>query len=906
MRFALFYISFTLLLFSYDLTAQRIIKVNGAVLNEENKPLVAATVVLLNLPDSSFASYGLTNDQGRFQLDGKRDSLYLLQISYLGYTPYLKKIYLSKDTLLETIQLQDATKTLEAIEITAEHIPVQMRGDTLAFNSAAFHVRTHDNVESLLKQLPGLEVDENGEITVNGKKVTEVLVDGKTFFGENAQIALKGLPADAIKKIEITSTKKDKDGLELTNDEKTIDLKLKKNAKRGVWGVIEAGYGSTVPPRASLNSSSNLGNHRYLGNLMLHYFSPKIKLSLLGASNNVNESVYVSAAGQDAVELSPSRSAITRTLLGGMNLNVSFSKKTSVGLSYNYVNSLIRSEKTSFLESVLPNNRYVRNSQNQNESLPQKHIFYSKFKHEFDSTQKINFYCRVNYQFTLNEKSYEATTSGESDQLENQIIQNYDNNPINWSINPRLNYQKKFKKKGQELVANLVLGFRFNPTFSYNYSLTNLYNNNGMLETVDTLEQEQSRVGKSQKYTGNIIFRLPIGKQNKLQFRALAGVHNGQNNQLVYDIESSHRVENDSLSDAYWRHNNYQELKMTFKRKTDAYHLDVGLAVKRSALEGVVASNASRINQAFYFPIGNLRFRYLFSKSKNITFNYTTRFSTPRIDQLQPVVNNQNPLSIRLGNPDLLPEYQHNIRLGTTIWDQLTATNFYANLNLNIVQNSIIQSRVFDENFRAITVPINSELTYRVSAYLGCNKTFKKLGIKLGIRGGANLNRRPIMLNTEFTKQLNQNYNGSLTLSNKKKKIIDCSIAAQFSVGHSTYENNDALKVTYINHSYRAKIRATIAKKWNLQTSFDYRVYANTGYNAAIAVPLWSASFYRTFLKDDLLKVEILAQNILNEAVQVTRSNQDGIISENQSILLGRYLMLKVSYQIRRKTSRNR
>ncbi|MBL4649447.1 MAG: carboxypeptidase-like regulatory domain-containing protein [Aureispira sp.] len=201
---SLFFIS----LLSQQAAAQKTAKITGKVFDEENNPLVAATVVLLNLPDSTFSSYGLTNDAGKFQLSAKRDSTYLLQISYLGYTIFYQNLILEKDTLLGIIILKEANTLLGGVEVVAEHIPVQMKGDTLSFNSAAFNVRTHDDVESLLKQLPGLEIDSDGVVTMNGKKVTEILVDGKTFFGDNAQAALKNLSADAIKKIDITSTKK--------------------------------------------------------------------------------------------------------------------------------------------------------------------------------------------------------------------------------------------------------------------------------------------------------------------------------------------------------------------------------------------------------------------------------------------------------------------------------------------------------------------------------------------------------------------------------------------------------------------------------------------------------------------------------------------------------------------------
>jgi hypothetical protein len=895
---SLFLISFL----SQQATGQKTAKITGKVFDEENNPLIAATVVLLNLPDSTFSSYGLTNDAGKFQISAKRDSTYLLQISYLGYAVYSKNITLEVDTLWGIVVLKEANALLDGVEVVAEHIPVQMKGDTLSFNSAAFHVQTHDDVESLLKQLPGLEIDPNGVITMNGKKVTEVLVDGKTFFGDNAQAALKNLSADAIKKIDITSTKKNKQGIETTEDEKTINLKLKESAKTGVIGSVKLGYGYTIPPRSDSSKSlpSELENHRYRGGVTINYFNPKFRATVFGNINNVNESGGLNTTGNINGAASNLRPGIIRTIMVGTNLNVFLSKKIDLGFTYYYNNGLTTIEQKNFRESVLSNNLYTRNSTENNLSYPQRHFVYGSMKCKIDSTQKLNFRFRINYQTGGSLRNKYEATNGSNDSLENEVNQVYESSQNRLSITPSLNYQKNFKKKGRELVANIVAEILFNNDNSENNSWTNLYNDSGVLTSIDTLQQEQIRTGSNQNYRADITFREPIGKDNKLYFKLEAGIKNDRNEQSAYDILGQQRIGNLNFTDAYWRHYNYQEFNITFKRKVDAYSLSVGLGIKRSALEGVVASSINPIVQAFYFPTGNLQFRYYISKSKKITLTYKTRFSEPRLQQLQPVGNNQNPLSLVIGNPNLQPEYHHNIRLRMDWWEQLTFTNFYTTANLNITQNTIIQSQTFDANFRAIYEPKNdSGLTYRAGLYLGCNTILKKLQLKIDIRGGVSLNQRPILLNGALTRQLNHDYNANLTLSNKKKKIVDMLFTARLVIGNAVYPGNSDLNVSYVNHNYGAKLRVTIDKKWNLSTNFEYKIYANTGYGKAIAVPIWTAGIYRTFLKNNALKVELMGENLLNEAMQINRYNQDGIISQTESVLLGRYIMLKLRYKIK-------
>jgi len=314
-------------------------------------------------------------------------------------------------------------------------------------------------------------------------------------------------------------------------------------------------------------------------------------------------------------------------------------------------------------------------------------------------------------------------------------------------------------------------------------------------------------------------------------------------------------------------------------------------------LEGILLSNNSVVRQEYYYPTGDFRFKYKITKNKSASISYRTRISEPRLDQLQPMVNNQNPLSLSLGNPNLIPSFNHNIWLGYNLWDQLTFTSVYVNGYFNITQNPIISSRMIDETFRTIYQPINGDMNLSGGFYLGYNGEIKKI-IKFSLRGGANLNQSPVLLNGISSTQLTHNYNAYLSVGNKDKKVFDFSVSASVTVGNSIFSSNSSLNVTYINHSYTAKARVKIAKKWTISTDFNCRFYANIGYEEAIAIPIWSARFSRTFLKGDKLKIELVAKNLLNEAFQVNRYNWGDVVAETQTNMLGRYFMLSVAYKI--------
>ena len=260
------------------------IDLSGTVKAEDNETLVSATVVVLSQADSTLVSFGLTDGEGRYKIQDLNYGEYILQVTYLGYDQYSQPIYIDDSTApqQEPILLQTASNQIEQIEIEGEHVPIQVKKDTLEYNAAAFQTQPNEVVEDLLKKLPGVEVDDDGTITAQGEEVQKVTVDGKKFFGDDPTIATRNLPADAINKVQIFDEKSDAaefSGVDDGEREKTINLELKEDRRQGQFGTIEAGYGT---------------DNRYKGRLSLNRFSTKTQISVIGNFNNINEQGFSS------------------------------------------------------------------------------------------------------------------------------------------------------------------------------------------------------------------------------------------------------------------------------------------------------------------------------------------------------------------------------------------------------------------------------------------------------------------------------------------------------------------------------------------------------------------------------------------------------------------------------------
>lgn len=352
MKSSKFSFLFFFLLFSTTLLAQNRFDLQAQVVDTLGQPLNSATVMLLHQKDSVMANFGLTDSEGLFSIKKIEAGQYILQITYIGYENYSKNIELNPTTGnldLGQIILKPAIANLNEVTVTEQHIPLRMNDDTLEYNANAFQTRPGAVVEDLLKKLPGVEVDRQGNIRAQGEQVQQVMVDGEEFFGNDPKIATKNLPADAVDKVQVFDRKSDFaefSGIDDGNEQKTINLQLKDDKKKGYFGNITAGYGT---------------EDRYAGKFNVNRFGKKMQTSVIGMANNINEQGFsfndyinfmggignLIAGGGGAVRLNSSdigiplgmnQNGITTTWAGGANLSYKLSKKTKLNGSYFYNN----------------------------------------------------------------------------------------------------------------------------------------------------------------------------------------------------------------------------------------------------------------------------------------------------------------------------------------------------------------------------------------------------------------------------------------------------------------------------------------------------------------------------------------------------------------------------------------
>jgi hypothetical protein len=320
-------------------------EIRGTVTDTTLQPLSSATIMLLNAEDSILVSFAVSDPEGAFLIKQVKPNDYLLQVSYLGFQTHFQEISITDADPVDVgaINMQHEGALLSEVEITAEHVPIQIKKDTIEYNAEAFKGQPNDAVEDLLKKLPGMEVESDGTVKAQGETVEKVLVDGKEFFGTDPKIATKNLPADAVDKVQVFDKLSDMaefSGIDDGDRTKTINLALKEDHKKGVFGNISAGYGS---------------DDRYETKTNINRFTESSQLSFIGMANNVNQQGFSiqdyvnfsggmqnimrgggrSRGGGSGIQINSGISdGFVKTLAGGLNYNVDFGKKTELRMSY--------------------------------------------------------------------------------------------------------------------------------------------------------------------------------------------------------------------------------------------------------------------------------------------------------------------------------------------------------------------------------------------------------------------------------------------------------------------------------------------------------------------------------------------------------------------------------------------
>ncbi|AZJ33477.1 Outer membrane receptor proteins, mostly Fe transport [Tenacibaculum mesophilum] len=900
---------FTLLLTSSIFAQSYPFKITGTINSEKDKTTIeAATVHLERAKDSSIVTYTISNDKGKFSLEGKSFSKDVkLFISYVGMDSFSKLIELDKTSNLNlgTIFLKEESNVLSEVVIQSR-APITVKKDTLEFNVKSFKTKKDANVEDLLKKLPGVEVDENGKITVNGKEVNKILVNGKPFFGNDPSITTKNLTKDIIEKVQITDTKSKSEaftGEKGDANNKTINLTIKKENNKGWFGRVSGGAGT---------------DKRFEGAAMVNRFDNNQRFSILASTNNINSpgfsfgeiqkmfggggNIWIGGNGSFNVNGRSfgGGSGIIKSKTAGATYADEFGKGLDVNANYFYSGSNSNNESKSNREYTLPDRKYFSNSTTTSDDENHNHSFDTEFDIEIDSTLLIN----VRPTFIFNKRESNSRRQEESLNENNTLTNSYVSSTYSKAtannFQNKLDITKKIGAKGSFIKASITNSIDKTDTEEFNKSIIETFGNNASTENRDQKSIiENNLTGLSSRLT----YRFPlIAKKLFLDTKYSYQRDERKNQENTFDFNSTTQQYSDfntELSSDFTYNDITKTPSVDLVYRSKKWRLNFGTGFVNRTLEN---NDKLRPELSLKKEYNNLdldaSFRYRFDSKASIYFDYRLNNNAPSINQVQPFSDVTNPSNIVTGNPNLKPAQNHRAYINFNKFNWQARTGFWFYISGTLYENQVITNTSIDDNLVRKTSYENNDGGYDLWGGGSYTKKIKLDSISsIKFRAGGNIgsNKNFNILNNikEGAKTTSLTPNFGITLEWDKLASIETQYRISFS--NTKYDVNTDQNQDFTRHSVNIRTKTNIPKKLEWLNDIRYTYNPNViGFNKAAW--FWNATLAYSILKDQGT-ISLKAYDLLNQNTNAQRRATSNYIEDSESTVLQQYFMLGFSWK---------
>jgi len=884
-------------------------EITGTLKDKDNNLIESATVYLESIKDSTMITYTISDEKGKFNLSGRtKEQKANFFVTYTGMMPLKKELILSQNTSdLGALILEENSELLGEVVVVAQRAPITIKKDTLQFNAASFKTGADANVETLLKKLPGVVVDKDGNITVNGKKVNKILVNGKEFFGSDLTIATKNLPKEIIDKIQVVDTKtKDEafTGEEGDKENKTINITIKKDKNKGFFGRATAGYGT---------------DDRYSASGILNYFNNEERLSVLGGSNNVNTSGFnsdevkdigggsnnwrkVNGVWQQSNPLFDNSSdGITQTTSAGIHYANEWNKKTDLGTDYIYNQSDTETGSIYRKENFLPDNSsYTEVSNSNSNGNSFGHNFNLEFEIKPDTLTRISiepsFSKSKGDLFSNKRSTVGSSLGGVTSNSSTNKIANFDN----YNTNLDASISRKFKMPGESISLWLNSGYNSNESDEVFKSIIDYTD---IAFTDESVNQLQTSKQTGDFLNANLRYTRVLKGDWFYNFALRSDINNSEIDRSTLDFDTftqEYSNTNIDLTDKIKTNTVILAPSGGVKYKKDKLSIRFNVGYNFTTLKNEdILANTSVSNR-----FNSLNYRVSLWKrmgqGKSIWANISNRASTPQISQLQPIIDNSNPLNTIIGNPNLKASNVTRVAFSYRNYNIKTKSGYNVYTSTSLTDNATISKT------------ITNAVTYkRTTTYENVNGTYWYF-----LEGG--YNKKYKLEKHNFSYNLNMVISGGKGKSYSNGIVIDKNSLDLRPRVSFTYNYNDLIEVTprynynyntldysidlgqelnYSSSSLGVNLETYWPKMIEFANDFTMNHNPNVGPGFTKTTYMWNASLGVKMIKDKgILKLKVF--DLLNQNTSVSRYSNQDYISDTENLVLKQYFMLSFTYKV--------
>ncbi len=908
--------------------AQTTYPISGKLRTKEGKEAIVGATIFVITGDNKLAAGTVSDEEGKFTVKLERGE-YTLKINYLGTKPYEEELRVFRDDYLGVIEMEESTEALEGVNVREKAPQATVNGDTTSFSSKAYKTNQNASAKDLLEKMPGMQ-NSNGEIKAQGEKVGQVLVDGKSFFGQDPSTALATLPAEVVDKIQVFDDQSEQSkasGIDDGTRIKTVNIVTKINMRNGEFGKVYAGAGT---------------DERYSAGGNINKFKEERRISLLGQLNNINQQNFSTedllgvvgdnssggrrggghgpgggrpsymqgfSAGSSANDFMVNPSGgITKTLAGGINYQDAWGKKTEVSSSYFFNQGKSESISNTYQLYYLPDlNGQEYDEQENSSSTNINHKFNAKVVYKISDKVSLFYIPSVSVQQNNGTSILSGITTQEATVI-NSLSQVLSSDLEAYNASNNLMLRLNGDKRGRSLF---IQGRWDNSGSNGNKILnsSNIANDTNLIDQRGILDETTNGL------TGSIAFSEPIGDKGLGAF-------------VNYDISNDNSASlTNTYSDAFGGKDGIFDSSLSSNYNNNWLTQTAAFGVRKFGKGGgfvtrVALQNASLVNkqelplsqntEVSYFNILPFAiYRAKFKNNSSLFTMYRTYTTQPQASQLTEAIDNSNPLQLKTGNAALSQQYGHWIRSRYNSANTAKSTVFYASISGGIASNYIGTSTFTARRDTTISgidltagsqisAPVNLDGQYNAAAFITYGFPVSKLKSNLNVNVGAEVNQIPSLINTRKSNTFNQNYSLGFVLSSNISEKIDFTISSETNFNLSENSINQALNNQYFVQVSKIKYDWIMPLGLTFRTQLQHQQFFGLSSTLDNTVLLWTAGIGKQLFKDKRGEIQLSMYDILNQNNSISQNFYDSYYQETNTNILTRYAMLSFSYNIRK------
>ena len=922
--------------------------------SKTSEPVPFATVSLTEKGADSAAKYVLSDSEGKASLTKVRKNTYVLKAEIMGYKPHSQEIKVEKDVDLGDIKMDEDVEVLDAASVSAVGNPIIVKKDTIEYTASSFKTSDNDMLEELLKKLPGVEVEADGSITANGETIKKITIDGKTFFLDDPQLASKNIPAKLIEKVKVVEKKSDQamfTGIDDGEEETVIDLSLRPGMMKGWFGNVMGGGGHDVP-----GGGSDMNDWRYQGAAMVGRFTDKSQISVILNGNNTNNRGFNDMAGSMMQGMRGGGgmgrgmggwgrgNGITTSWMGGMNGAFTLlDEKMDLAGNYLYngsINDVM--EESSKITYLNDGTRLLNDEIGTSRTMTQGHRFGIRLEHKFSENTSILFEPQFNFgRGNFNEFSdfKTATETAGVAQETNKGYTSKGGDNDNWQTSGFFLFRQRLGKPGRTISANVRYSFSSNEMFGLNQSLTQIRDAETSTWSDEIVNQRYDQNSKSSSLSGRLVYTEPLGhdfyleanyqyswnKNTSYKNTFNSGSDLLEGGLLVFDPTGETLDENYSNRINNMSQNHRAGANISYQK--EKFRAQLGASYNPTITDNVTSGHDPYHNVTHnWSPQAMLN--YEFNDNSNIRFFYFGRSAQPSTSQLLPVPDNSNPLNISLGNPNLDPYFNHNVRGMFGYTNKKTFTSVHARFGASLVEDAITSAQWYDPSGVQYSIPVNGPGTGSADMRVMVNSPFGKTGLSIFSMTFARYNQSTSFIGTGALQSdmyydaenatfdyvgFNRDYadlseskdfitNRTQTMSftqrlrlTYRNDFVELTVGGRTRMNKSWYTmENSQLKATW-NNQVDGSMNWTIPGGLNLIADVDYNWYR--GYTTPQEDEIILNAEITKLLFKNKVTLALKAYDILGQSKNLSVSDSANYHIETRNNTLGRYIILSITYR---------